>query len=84
MTTVHPDNPLPLELIKPGQWAEVLEITGEPTYVTRMADIGVRAGSRLRVLRQGSPCLLLVGGCRLSFRGQSHMQILVRPLQATG
>ena len=80
---MQPHTLLPLELVKPGQWAEVLEITGEPSCVTRMAEFGVRAGSRLRVLRQGSPCLVLVGSSRLSVRGESHLQILVRPVQAS-
>ncbi len=77
---------LPLELVQTGLWAEVEEVIGEPGCVGRMAEIGVRAGSRLRVLRQGSPCLLQVGGARLSIRGEEHMQILVRPLPllATG
>ncbi len=74
-----PHPPLvPLELVQAGAWAEIEEVTGEPVSVSRMAEIGVRAGSRLRVLRQGSPCLLQVGGSRLSIRGESRMQILVR------
>jgi hypothetical protein len=31
----------------------------------------------------GSPCLVLVGGSRLSLRGEQAMQILVRPLAAS-
>jgi len=79
---MHPLSLLPLELVQTGAWAEVEEVTGEPVTVSRMAEIGVRAGSRLRVLRQGSPCLLQVGGSRLSIRGESQMQILVRPVLA--
>ncbi len=79
---MHPLPLLPLELVQTGAWAEIEEITGEPVAVSRMAEIGVRAGSRLRVLRQGSPCLLQVGGARLSLRSETHMQILVRPVLA--
>ena len=71
---------LPLELLHSGEWAEVAEVTGEPHWVGRMAELGVRIGSRLRVLQPGSPCLLQVGGCRLSLRGELAMQILVRPV----
>lgn len=73
---------LPLELVRAGEWAEIEEVTGEPHWVGRLAELGLRAGSRLQMLRQGSPCLLQVGGCRLSLRGESALQILVRPLQA--
>ncbi len=71
---------LPLELLRCGEWAEVEEVTGEPGIICRMAELGLRAGCRLRMLQAGSPCLLDVGGCRLSLRGECGMQILVRPV----
>ena len=74
---------LPLELVRSGEWAEVEDIAGEPSWVSRMAELGVRVGSRLQVLRQGRPCLLRIGSSRLSFRDESGMHILVRPLPAS-
>ncbi len=71
---------LPLELLRAGEWAEVAEVFGEASCVGRMAELGVAIGSRLRILRQGSPCLLQVGQSRLSLRGNDTLQILVRPL----
>jgi ferrous iron transport protein A len=68
---------LPLELVEAGEWADVEEVTGTTTWVNRL---GVRCGSRLRILRQGSPCLLQVDGTRLSVRRDSAAQILVRPV----
>jgi ferrous iron transport protein A len=75
---------LPLELLHSGDWADVAEVTGEPAWIGRMAELGIRTGSRLQVLRSGSPCLLQVGGSRLSLRGEAAMQILVRPVAAAG
>jgi Fe2+ transport system protein FeoA len=75
---------LPLELLSSGEWAEVAEVTGEPAWVSRMAELGLRAGSRLRVLQPGRPCLLQVGGSRLSLRGDWDLQILVRPVALAG
>lgn len=72
---------LPLEMLRPGEWAEVAEVHGEPGWVCRMAELGVRTGSRLQMVRDGSPCLFRVGGARLSLRGEDLMQILVRPVQ---
>ena len=77
---MHHDRLLPLELVQPGEWADVEEVTGTAVWVSRMAELGVRSGSRLRVLRQGRPCLLQVGGARLSLRGDPEAQILVRPV----
>jgi Fe2+ transport system protein FeoA len=73
---------LPLEMLQPGEWADVAEVSGEPGWVCRMAELGVREGCRLQMLQSGCPCLLQVGGCRLSLRGECVMQILVRPVAA--
>ena len=75
-----PDILLPLELLGPGEWADVAEIWGDPAWVQRLAEVGVRAGCRVRVLQKGSPCLLEVGSLRLSLRSEAADQILVRPL----
>lgn len=81
---MNADTLLPLELLRSGEWADVAEVTGEPTWVGRMAELGVRTGCRLQMLRQGYPCLLQVGGCRLSLRGDFVTQILVRPVAVAG
>ncbi len=75
---------LPLELLRSGERAEVADVSGEPGWVARMAELGVRVGSPVRVLQAGSPCLMEVGGSRLSLRADLAMQILVRPVAAPG
>jgi Fe2+ transport system protein FeoA len=72
---------LPLEMLANGQWADVDSVCGEPAWVGRLAELGVRTGCRLQVLQGGEPCLLQVGGARLSLRGDAAMQILVRPVK---
>ncbi|MFO0877071.1 MAG: FeoA family protein [Gemmataceae bacterium] len=71
---------LPLECLQPGEWAEVADVTGEPGWVGRLGELGIRVGCHLQMLRCGSPCLVQVGGGRLSLRGDHGMQVLVRPL----
>jgi Fe2+ transport system protein FeoA len=71
---------LPIEMLSSGVWADVAEVQGESGWVSRMAELGLRAGSRLRILQPGSPCLLEVGGSRLSLRSNLAVQILVRPV----
>ena len=75
-----PTDLLPLGSLRAGDCADVADVTGEAGWVSRLAEMGVRIGSRLRVLQAGSPCLLLVGESRLSLRGDGPMQILVRPV----
>jgi Fe2+ transport system protein FeoA len=84
MAVVHEDMVMPVELLASGEWGDVAEVSGEPHWIGRMAELGVRAGSRLQVLQPGSPCLLRVGGARLSLRGDVAMQILVRPVSRAG
>jgi Fe2+ transport system protein FeoA len=69
---------LPLESLRSGDTAEVEEIVGEQSLVLRLGELGLRAGSRFRVLREGLPCLLDVGGARLSLRIVPGLQVLVR------
>jgi ferrous iron transport protein A len=77
-----PTELMPLEFLNTGDWADVADVTGEPGWVSRLAELGVRIGCRLVVLQAGSPCLLQVGESRLSLRGERAMQILVRPVVA--
>jgi ferrous iron transport protein A len=70
---------LPLECLRPGEWAEICDVTGEPGWVCRLAELGIRVGSHVQMLRGGSPCLVQIGGGRLSLRGEHAMQVLVRP-----
>ena len=75
-----PTELVPLELLNTGDWADIADVSGEPGWVSRLAELGVRIGSRLLVLQAGSPCLLQVGESRLSLRGDWATQILVRPV----
>jgi Fe2+ transport system protein FeoA len=75
-----PTDLLPLELLDRDTWADVAEVSGEHHWVNRLAELGLRAGCRLRIVQPGSPCLLQVGDFRLSLRGDLAGQILVRPV----
>lgn len=76
------DQLLPLELLNAGEWADVAEVHGEPAWIGRMAELGLRVGGRLQVLQAGSPCLLQINGTRLCLRGEQTMRILVKPIAA--
>ena len=73
---------LPLECLRPGEWAEVCDVSGDPAWVGRLAELGLRVGCRLQMLRGGTPCLICIGSSRLSLRGEQAMQVLVRPVAA--
>jgi ferrous iron transport protein A len=67
-------------MLRPGEWADVADVAGDPSWVCRMAELGLRSGCRVQMLQTGSPCLLRVAGCKLCLRGDSSAQIFVRPL----
>lgn len=71
---------LPLDLLGSGEIADVADVAGEPSWVSRLAELGIRIGCRLQVLQPGSPCLLQVAGSRLCLRSDCAAQILVRPV----
>ena len=73
---------LPLDMLAAGEVADVADVYGDPSWVGRLAELGIREGCRLQVLQPGSPCLLDVSGCRLCLRGGDSSQILVRPVAA--
>ncbi|NBO91433.1 MAG: ferrous iron transport protein A [Planctomycetia bacterium] len=74
------DTLLPLELLCPGDWAEVRDVAGEPGWVARLAELGVRVGCRLQLLQTGPPCLIFCAGARLCLRGSDDFQVFVQPL----
>lgn len=71
---------MPLDMLRAGEWAEVHEVSGQSAWVCRLAELGIRQGSRLQVVQSGSTCLLDVGGCKLCLRSGECSQILVRPV----
>jgi Fe2+ transport system protein FeoA len=73
---------LPLDMLAAGEVADVADVCGDPSWVGRLAELGIREGCRLQVLQPGSPCLLDIAGCRLCLRGCDGSQILVRPVSA--
>ncbi len=71
---------VPLDMLKAGEVAEIASVHGEPAWVGRMAELGVREGCQLQVLQPGSTCLLKISDCRLCIRSCDKTQILVRPV----
>ena len=73
---------LPLDMLRAGEWAEVATVSGQPAWVGRLAELGIREGCMLQVVQPGATCLLDVSGCRLCLRPGECSQILVRPVTA--
>lgn len=72
---------IPLDMVHPGVWADVVDVYGDSAWIVRMAELGIRHGSRLRMIKSGQPCIVQVGATRLSVRGDDVGQILVLPTE---
>jgi len=75
------ENPelVPLELLRVGEEALIADVCGDPTRIHQLAEIGLRQGCAVRMVRTGQPSFLVVDGRRLSIRLGSDVSIFVRP-----
>ena len=70
---------IPLSALAVGQLAQVGLLLGQPEQVQRLHEIGLRDGTSVEMVQQGSPCIIRLGGQKLCFRADDLLQVLVRP-----
>jgi len=68
---------LPLDLMQANEEASIVELIGNESQIHRLAEMGLRVGATIRMVRAGTPCLLALDGKRLSLRLSQDMEILV-------
>jgi ferrous iron transport protein A len=71
------EDALPLELMQANEEASIVELIGNESQIHRLAEMGLRVGATIRMVRAGTPCLLALDGKRLSLRLSQDMEILV-------
>jgi ferrous iron transport protein A len=76
-----PETVLPLELLKSNEEGSIVELCGEGPLVHRLAEMGLRVGAMIRMVKPGAPCLLALDGKRLSLRVNERLQVLVSVAQ---
>jgi ferrous iron transport protein A len=70
---------LPLSFLDSGQVAEIRQLIGPSEAIRRLQELGLRTGTRVEIVRGGSPCIVRVGGSTLCFRDDEQVRILVSP-----
>jgi Fe2+ transport system protein FeoA len=70
---------IPLQKLRAGQPANISCVTGNPQDVARFAEMGLRCGTRVCVVRGGNTCILQVEGHRMCVRPSKELAILVTP-----
>lgn len=72
------DDLIPLEMLRPGQFAVVGEIVGQADQVVRLEELGLRSGRTVEMVQSGCPCIIRVDGHKLCFRDGDCFNVLVR------
>lgn len=68
---------IPLELLQVGEWGSVHCVDGCESLTHRLAEMGIREGVAVRMIRPGCPCLIAVDNQRLSLRIEGSVCVLV-------
>ena len=68
---------IPLDLLNAGETGSVTEVSGQESFVSRLGEMGLRAGAEVRMLQPGQPCIIALDNHRLSFRGEDAAHVLV-------
>ncbi len=80
ITTRMTETVLPIDLLKSNEEASIIELHGDEPQVHRLAEMGLRVGAKVRMIRPGAPCLLALDGKRLSLRLNDALEVLVAVL----
>lgn len=70
---------IPINVLRPGEVAEVRQIIGPPEQIRRLEELGIRGGAVLEMVRGGSPCIVRLGTSRLCLRNGELLAVLVAP-----
>lgn len=70
---------IPISALRRGEVAEIAQLIGSAEQVRRLEELGLRDGTRLEIIRAGSPCIVRVAGTTLCFREDELLRVLVRP-----
>ena len=74
---------IPLEFLQAGEEGSVHCVEGCEKFTHRLAEMGIREGVFLRMIRPGFPCLVAVNNHRLSLRIEGSASVLVEVLDHT-
>lgn len=68
---------IPLDCLAPGESAQIVEVEGDTTFLTRLQEIGLNIGAQIRMVKAGSPCIVATGGHQVSLRTNELATVLV-------
>lgn len=70
---------VPLSSLTAGQSARISRILGHPDRVHRLAEFGLRGGTKIQMFRPGNPCIIRLAGNKVCIRSDNLLSVLVEP-----
>ena len=79
MNIIMVDKVISLNDLVAGQAARVSHVVGRPDHVHRLAEFGLRGGTRIEMFRPGNPCIIRMAGNKVCLRADEMLSVLVKP-----
>lgn len=73
------DSLIPLNGLNVGQSAHVGRVVGRADHVHRLAEFGIRDGTKVQMFRPGNPCIIRMAGNKVCIRADGLLEVLVKP-----
>lgn len=68
---------LPIQALRNGETGTIVAVHGQEASKSRLAEMGLREGKTVKMIREGKPCLLAVDNHRFSIRSKDLDDIFV-------
>ena len=69
---------VPLQFLASGESGHVHDVVGDAGAVGRLAEMGVRSGAAVTMVRQGSPCIIRLADGKYCMRDADTFHVLVQ------
>jgi Fe2+ transport system protein FeoA len=70
---------IPLSHLRRGTTARIAQLVGGPEQVHRLEELGLRQGTQIEMVANGSPCIVKILGSKFCFRATQLLGVLVQP-----
>jgi Fe2+ transport system protein FeoA len=74
---------IPLAHMAIGTKARIGQLVGQPDQVQRLKELGLRHGTTIEMLQNGSPCIIRFEQSKLCFRPNEALGVLVHVNRAS-
>jgi Fe2+ transport system protein FeoA len=74
---------IPLAHMATGTKARIGQLVGQPDQIQRLEELGLRNGTTIEMLQNGSPCIIRFEQSKLCFRPNEALGVLVHVNRAS-